>query len=275
MLSPLPPRLLISVVTVCKDESPERLADTFASLAAQTWPHLEHVVVDGGSGPESLAALRRLIAGSNYVTRLLCEADRGIYDAMNKGVALCRGDLVYFLNVGDRFARPDALALLATALAPPYGFAYGDAFYVSRDGHREDRREHAPAPPATRFGLYRATLCHQSVLCRRELFTRLGPFDQDLAPLGDQDWLLRVLSAGHPAVHAGLAVCDFELGGDYARDLGRLFRARAAFLRRHYPVWQRVLFSLGALAVKTAQRLRAGNLAMPVRLAAALGLRRA
>jgi glycosyltransferase involved in cell wall biosynthesis len=268
---------LISVVTVCKDETPERLADTFTSLATQTWPHLEHVVVDGGSGPESLAALRGLIAGSDYSTQLLCEADRGIYDAMNKGVALCRGDLVYFLNVGDRFARPDALERLAAALAaqrsdrPAHGFAYGDAFHVSRDG----RREWAPAPPATRFGLYRATLCHQAVLCRRELFTRLGPFDQDLAPLGDQDWLLRVLTAGHPAVHAGLAVCDFELGGDYARDLGRLFRARAAFLRRHYPAWQRALFGLGTLAVKTAQRLRAGNLAMPVRLAAALGLRRA
>lgn len=273
------PRPLISVVTVCKDESPERLADTFASLAAQTWPHVEHVVVDGGSGPESLAALRRLIAGSDRGARLLCEPDRGIYDAMNKGVALCRGDLVYFLNVGDRFARPDALELLAAALAGPdrhaYGFAYGDAFYVSRNGRRDIRREHAPAPPATRFGLYRATLCHQAVLCRRELFTRLGPFDQDLAPLGDQDWLLRVLKAGYPAVHAGLAVCDFELGGDYARDLGRLFRARAAFLRRHYPAWQRALFGLGAVAVKTARRLRAGNLAMPVRLAAALGLRRA
>lgn len=266
---------LISVVTVCKDESPERLADTFASLAAQTWPQLEHVVVDGGSGPESLAALRGLVAGSACEARLLCEPDHGIYDAMNKGVALSRGDLVYFLNVGDRFARPDALEILANALSPADGFAYGDAFYVSRDGARDIRRELAPSPRATRFGLYRATLCHQAVLCRRELFTRLGPFDQSLAPLGDQDWLLRVLTAGYPAVHAGLAVCDFELGGDYARDLGRLFRARAAFLRRHYPLWQRALFSVGALAVKIVQRLRAGNLAMPVRLAVALGLRRA
>jgi len=273
MLSPLPPHPLISVVTVCKDESPERLADTFASLAAQTWPHIEHVVVDGGSEPESFV-LRELLAAAGSGTRgarLLREPDRGIYDAMNKGVALCRGDLVYFLNVGDRFARPDALELLAAALAPQDGFAYGDAFYVSRDG----RRQLAPSPPATRFGLYRATLCHQAVLCRRELFHRLGPFDQDLAPLGDQDWLLRVLTAGYPAIHAGLAVCDFELGGDYARDLGRLFRARAAFVRRHYPAWQRALFGIGALAVKIAQRLRAGNLAMPVRLAAALGLRRA
>jgi glycosyltransferase involved in cell wall biosynthesis len=269
-LPPLPAVPRVSVITVCKDESPERLAALFANLAAQTWAHREHIVIDGGARPESRAALDRLAAGAC----LLREPDRGIYDAMNKGVALCRGDLVYFLNVGDRFAHPEALERLTAALLGtlglPAGFAYGDAFYVDRDG----RRELAPSPPATRFGLYRSTLCHQAVLCRRELFDRLGPFDQDLAPLGDQDWLLRAVEAGYPAVHAGLVVCDFELGGDYSRDLDRLFRARDAFIRRHYPLWQRGLFGLGTLAVKSARRLRTGNLTLPVRLAAALGLRR-
>ena len=99
----------ISVVTVCLNCVSD-IEQTINSVASQVYPHIEYVVVDGGSTDGTLDILRNR-AGS--ITKLLSEKDSGLYDAMNKGKRLATGDFVFFLNAGDLFVDADTLSLLA------------------------------------------------------------------------------------------------------------------------------------------------------------------
>ena len=99
----------ISVVTVCLNCASD-IEQTINSVAAQSYSHIEYIVVDGCSTDGTLDILRNR-AGS--ITKLLSEKDSGLYDAMNKGKRLATGDFVFFLNAGDLFVNTDTLSLLA------------------------------------------------------------------------------------------------------------------------------------------------------------------
>ena len=87
----------ISVITVSFN-SAGTIAKTLQSVASQTWPHVEHIVIDGASTDTTLAVVKE---HGGHVGQLVSEPDKGIYDAMNKGVALATGDVVAFLNADD------------------------------------------------------------------------------------------------------------------------------------------------------------------------------
>ena len=88
----------LSVITVCYNAA-AFIDDCLRSVAEQTWPNIEHIIVDGLSSDATLEIVRRY----PHVTRLVSERDKGIYDAMNKGLDLVTGDYVLFLNADDRF----------------------------------------------------------------------------------------------------------------------------------------------------------------------------
>ena len=95
---------LVSVITVCRNAA-TTLEACLLSVAAQGWPHVEHIVIDGAStdGTGDILASHR-----DRLAVVVSEPDRGLYDAMNKGVARARGDFVIFLNADDVFAGPAA-----------------------------------------------------------------------------------------------------------------------------------------------------------------------
>lgn len=257
------------MITACLDEPADRIRDTLATISAQTYRHFEHVVVDGGSAAATLAALA---ASAGDTTRVLSGRDGGITNACNRGVAAGRGDLVLFVHIGDRLAGPEALAALVAAVRanPGNGLYLGDWVDVRPDGRRALRR----APPMTGFHLYRRPICHSAVLARRELFDHVGPLDPGFAPLADQDWFLRVLAAGFAAATVDATVCEYELGGDSARDPARFFAARTRIRRRHFPAWQRAAYFPAAQVVNATQRLQARDFSLPMRIAALLARRR-
>ena len=90
----------ISVITVCFNEPKEKIALTFDSISSQSYENTEWIVIDGGSQPETIEAIN---AYSAAIDKLVSEPDKGIYDAMNKGLSLASGDFVMFANVGDSF----------------------------------------------------------------------------------------------------------------------------------------------------------------------------
>src|SRR5664279_467264 len=126
-----PPREpTVSLVTACYN-SAATIADTLRSVNAQTYPHIEYIVVDGGS---SDATLQILGSQGRRIAQLVSEPDRGIYDAMNKGVRLAAGDVVGFINSDDFFASPEAIATIVAGFSDPEVDAvYGDLCYVKQD----------------------------------------------------------------------------------------------------------------------------------------------
>jgi hypothetical protein len=209
---------------------------TLESVLGQAYPRLEHVVVDGGSTDGTAAVIERY---RGRLAACVSEPDRGLYDAMNKGLALCRPDAyVHFLNSGDLFAGADALArtfgglagLPALVLAPVVKRGASDQLLPVRLG----RRLGMPA-------------CHQGMFCRQPLLARHG-FDLRYGLAADFDLYLKVARGLVPGdvAAAGTPVAIVSAGGLSDRGALQVTREYCAIMWRQRR-W-------GALAVYAARR---------------------
>src|SRR5438128_992919 len=122
--------LQISVITAVKNRV-GTLGACLRSVQAQTWQGVEHIVVDGGSTDGTLGVLA---ASRAKLAKLICEPDRGVYDALNKGIRAASGDIVGFMHADDEFASERTLERVARAFEDPTVDAvYGDLVYVNCD----------------------------------------------------------------------------------------------------------------------------------------------
>ncbi|MEW5967253.1 MAG: glycosyltransferase family 2 protein [Pseudomonadota bacterium] len=179
----------ISIVTVAFNAA-STIADTLASVAAQTHPDVEHIVVDGASTdgtPEVVLTFGR------HVAKLISEPDRGIYDAMNKGLRLATGDIIGFLNADDVYADPSVLARVSANMeANGLDALFGDAEFVS-PRHPERPLRHYRSerfhPERIAWGWMPA---HPTLFLRRELYERFGLFRTDYRIAGDFELVARM-----------------------------------------------------------------------------------
>lgn len=222
----------ISIVTVCRD-SVATIGDTLRSVAEQSHADIEHLVIDGASTDGTLELVGRLASPR---TVLLSEPDRGIYDAMNKGLRLATGDLVGFLNADDAFSAADVMARVAQAAGTGADIVYGDLEYVSRIGGRivrhwrsgsyhPDRLRHGWMPP------------HPSFYVRRELPSVAQGFDTDLRIAADYDFMMRcLLGPGIKVSYLPDVLVSMRLGGASnasLRNMLRKSREDLLVMRRH------------------------------------------
>ena len=213
----------VSVVTVNRNMAPG-LKSTLQSVLAQDYADFEAVVIDGASSDGSRDVL------ASFAPKLahgVSEPDRGLYDAMNKGVAAANSDWVIFMNAGDVFAAPDVLSKI---FARPHDGA--DVLY----GHHIRRYEKAgvtrqvPAEPPSVLP-WRMHASHQAVLMRRELLLA-HPFDISLLA-ADYEVLLAAFAAGKSFEAVDVVIASTEMGG--RSDTARLksLRQRMTVLRRY------------------------------------------
>lgn len=237
----------LSVVTVCFNAGAV-LPGTLASLRAQQADGVEWVVVDGGSRDGSVDWLRQ-----QQPDVMLSEPDRGIYDAMNKGIGLARGRWVFFLNAGDAFAAPGTLQALRPLLqetgARAPEIAYGDVLYVGPSRGERRRRFHWVSRRTLLFG----DLCHQAVFVRRDLFARLGLFDDSLRYNADFDWLLRAFRAGVRLRYVRQDIARFDDGGAHVQNHEKSQQERLRVRARHLPL---PLWWIGHWALRAELKLR-------------------
>lgn len=180
----------VSIVTVVYNGE-ATLESAISSVAAQDYPDIEYIVVDGASKDGTLDIAR---AYPETVTTLVSEPDKGIYDAMNKGLALASGEVIGILNADDFYAAPDVISAVVTQLTASGAdsligdlvFVQPDAldkvvrFYSSKDFHLK-RFEKGDMPP------------HPTFFAKRELYERHGNFNTDYRITADFDLLLRFL----------------------------------------------------------------------------------
>jgi glycosyltransferase len=204
----------ISVITVTYN-SAATIVDTVESVLGQTHRDLEYWVVDGASKDDTLAKLepyRERLAG------LISEPDRGMYDAMNKGIARATGDVVAILNGDDVYADAEVLAKVASALASSGADClYGDLHYVAPDLSRVVRDWRSGDYPSTEFrrGWHPP---HPSFFVRRELYERLGVFRTELRIAADYELMLRFLQLhGSSPVYLPEVLVKMRTGGESNR----------------------------------------------------------
>ena len=183
----------ISIITVAFNAA-ETIADTLKSVAGQTHPDVEHIVIDGASTDGTLEVVKR---HGTHVSRLVSEPDRGIYDAMNKGLALSTGAVVGFLNADDVYADADVLARVASIMGRGNLDAlFGDAEFVRAD--RPDvrtRRYRSKSfrPERIAWGWMPA---HPALFLRRSVYEQFGAFRTDYRIAGDFEYVARIFHRG-------------------------------------------------------------------------------
>lgn len=170
------------------------IGDALTSVASQTWPDLEHILIDGGSTDGTLDVAR---AQGAHLTHIVSERDRGIYDAMNKGVRMATGEFIAFLNADDQYAHPDVLRRVGEALEnQPLDMIFGDVeFFNPGAANRTVRRYRSSRfrPDRLAWGWMPA---HPAMFVRRQLFAEVGPFSTEFRIAGDYEWIARIFQSG-------------------------------------------------------------------------------
>ena len=213
--------LKISVVTVCWN-SEATIEGTLASVAAQTHPSVEHIIVDGASTDRTLEIVSRY----PHVAKVVSERDRGIYDAMNKGLALATGDVIGTLNADDFYAAPDVLAAVADAfIDDTLDVVYADLCYV--DQNNPDRVVRYWRSSEFVPGSYRVGWCppHPTFFVRRSAYERFGDFDLGYRIASDVELTMRFLER-HRARYRYLqrVMVHMRLGGTTNKSIRNIIR---------------------------------------------------
>lgn len=210
----------ISVITAVRNGR-ATLADALDSALAQDYPDLELIVIDGASTDGTQEVIQRY---AGRLAHAVSEPDRGIYDALNKGLRLASGEVVGFLHADDRYADERVLSRVAAALADPSVDAcYGDLLYVRRDDPGRVVRCWRAGPYQPRRLVWGWMPPHPTFYARRAVYQRLGGFDSGYRIAADYDCLLRFLGAGRIAcAYIPEVLVHMRLGGASNRSLRNL-----------------------------------------------------
>ena len=183
----------ISIVTATYN-SGATVRDTMESVLRQTYTQIEHIIVDGGSSDNTMEIVRELEPLYGGRLRYVSEPDHGIYDAMNKGIAMATGDVIGILNSDDFFSADNIVATLAAELADAKTDAvYGDVHYVDSSDLTKCVRYYSSRtfrPWMMKLGFQPA---HPSFYCRKAVYDRHGSFDINFRVAADFEHLLRLL----------------------------------------------------------------------------------
>ena len=228
--------MLITIITVCYNAK-DTLIDAIDSVASQTYEAIEHIVVDGGSSDGTMEILR---SGRGRVAKWVSEPDKGIYDAMNKGIAMASGEVIGFLNADDVYADRDAVKKMAEAfrLHPDIDACYADLVYVDQDDtnsivrYWKSRRYTA--------GLFRGGWmpAHPTFYARKSAYERSGAYNLSFRIAADFELMFRMLEVHHiRALYLPVLLVRMRLGGTTNKSVTNIIAQNKEILgalRSHY-----------------------------------------
>ena len=200
-------RPLVSIVTVVYNGA-ATLERTIQSVLGQSYPNIEYIVVDGGSTDGTLDLLRRY---EDRLDQWVSEKDKGIYDAMNKGVALCTGEWVALINADDWY-EPDTVARVVAVAHGRHdiNIVHGDIWIHYPNGHRKQKRAKLNG---FLLKYWEMVLNHPSFFVRRSYYQG-RPFDATLRVSGDHKWTLAAWMASEAQfLYLPEPLANFTAGG--------------------------------------------------------------
>lgn len=205
-----------------------------SGLVEQTCRLFEHIVIDGASTDRTVEVVKSY---GLEETTVISEPDRGLYDAMNKGLAEAKGDYVLFLNAGDRFPSPDTLQLYAdTIMDNDYpGIVYGQTDIVDSKGRKIGER-HLRAPAELTLGSFAEgmVVCHQAFMALRRI---TSSFSLKFRFSSDYDWCIRCLQHSHQNVYIDAVVVNYLSEGTTTANRRKSLEERLKIMCYYYGTW--------------------------------------
>jgi glycosyltransferase len=185
--------LKISIITAVFNNK-RHIGDCIKSVLAQTYPDIEQIIIDGGSTDGTLEVIRRLASNGSRITKFISGPDKGIYDALNKGIRLATGDVIGFLHADDIYADASVIGKVASAMGQSKADScYGDLLYVDKDNTERIIRYWKSRP--FEKGLFKKGWMppHPTFFVRKKIYDRYGFFNTDFKIASDYELMLRFL----------------------------------------------------------------------------------
>lgn len=222
----------ISIITVTRN-SAKTLEETLQSLYSQSLFQeggVEHIVIDGGSTDQTLEILKKY---SRNIAVLVSEPDEGIYDAMNKGIALSQSNIVGILNSDDIYQDSEVLENAVNIInSKDIDLIYADLVYFNSNNPEKITRKYRSKAFSVGKLSYGLIPAHPTVFVRRSIYERLGVFDPNFRIAGDFDWLARIFKSNLvTSLYIPKVFLRMRLGGQSTGGLKSLMTKNDEILR--------------------------------------------
>ena len=242
---------LISIITVTYNAE-LTIGRTLQSVESQSYPRIEHLIIDGCSTDHTMSHVQRYVErnGENkHLIRVLREPDKGLYDAMNKGIQQATGYYLVFLNAGDKLHEPTSIEQIVEQTRwqrnqVNYAVIYGETDLVDNEGHfLRHRRLQAPEHLTAKSFLQGMLVCHQSFYVRTDI-ARTELYDLRYRYSADYDWCIRIMKRAERRrlrfLNTHLILTDYLSEGLTTKNHRRSLLERLRLMGRHYG-WPRAI----------------------------------
>lgn len=223
-------RPFLSIITVCYNAAIV-LEGTIKSVISQTCDDYEYIVIDGASKDDTLNIIEEY---SEHISKWITEKDKGIYDAMNKGIDLARGRYIWFLNAGDR-AFDDQVVGRLKELADDNDVLYGEVMIVDDErnhlGTRSEITVHKLPQHLGRSDMKRGMIvCHQGFIPRLDIVPEF--IQKNLS--ADIDWTIKILEKATKTLKTDFIIAEYLAGGVSKKKWKQSLKDRFAILKNHF-----------------------------------------
>jgi glycosyltransferase involved in cell wall biosynthesis len=211
--------LKVSIITVSFN-SAKTIADTIESVLSQDFPEIEYIIVDGNSSDDTIKIIRQY---ENRISKWISEKDQGMYDAMNKGIAMATGDVIGILNSDDVYMNSHVISEMMKLLQEKNAqVVFADLILVDQNNDNKVLRYYDSShfhPDKFRWGWMPA---HPTVFVKRELYQVVGPFSTNYQIAADYEMLIRILAIQKaPYAYLPKPVVRMRSGGASTAGLSR------------------------------------------------------
>lgn len=217
----------LSIITIVYNNVKD-IERTMLSVLNQTYGNIEYIVIDGASTDGTLAIIKKY---ESRLAKLISEKDNGIYDAMNKGLALATGDYVLFMNSGDEIYDQSTVETVF-ATAPNADIYYGETEMYDENWQSLGRRRHqTPETFTWRSFKYGMSISHQAIYIKRSLTTT---YDLSYKYSADIDWIIKIAKKASSIVNTHLYVAKYLVGGMSKKKHRESLKERFQIFSRYY-----------------------------------------
>lgn len=225
----------VSIITVVYNAA-DALSKTIESVSGLKYPHVEYIIVDGNSTDGTKSVIEQ-----NYlsITQWVSEPDKGIYDAMNKGLLMATGEYVWFLNAGDTIFDPYVLQNIFAGRENYADLYYGETLIKAQNGDIVGLRRKRPSKNLRWTSFRRGmTVCHQSIIVNRSVV----PFyDLSYRYSADFDWVIAILRKRISVYNTRRIISVFELGGATTNNHTQSLKERFSIMKKYYGLTTTIL----------------------------------
>ena len=226
------PHPKFSIITVTYNAG-KVLEDTIHSVVFQTYRNVEYIIVDGGSTDNTLDVVHKY---QERISKVIREPDKGLYDAMNKGIRMATGAYLCFLNAGDELHENETLQKIVFTLKGKElpDVIYGETAIVDEEGHFLHMRRLSTPEHLHRKSFKEGMLvCHQAFFARREL-ALANPYDLRYRFSADFDWCIRIMKQSKNLHNTHLTLIDYLNEGMTTQNHKASLKERFRIMTKHY-----------------------------------------